>query len=293
MDAVITYVNMADPRWQEDYERTVGKKMQQKRFRDWGTLKYLLRGIEKNMSFIRNVFLVVSRESQVPAWVNRENIHVVLHRDIIPEQYLPVFNSTAIEMFLHRIPGLDERFIYFNDDLFPVMPCEETDFFQGDSITTGFSHHLLAINLYKAQTRNANDLACKVVGRKPSRIFVRPQHTCTPMFRSNNEHVSAVLASEIAASITPLRSLRNINQYLFTDVLYYSGRTVPRSRISNKHFSVAASSPETVAEYIGRPDRKIVGINDAVLSDERFRVYRTILDTALRKRFSKPSRFER
>jgi len=29
---------------------------------------------------------------------------------------LPTFNSAAIECHLHRIPGLSENFLYFNDD---------------------------------------------------------------------------------------------------------------------------------------------------------------------------------
>ena len=113
MDAVITYVNGLDPVWQKDYEKHTNIPALEKRFRDWGTLKYLLRGIEKYMPFIRNVYLVVSHESQVPEWTDCNNLHIVLHKDIIPAEYLPTFNSTAIEMFLHRIEGLDEEFLYF------------------------------------------------------------------------------------------------------------------------------------------------------------------------------------
>ena len=56
MDAVITYVNGLDPVWQSEYSKCVGMEtFLEKRFRDWGTLKYLLRGICVNMPFIRNV----------------------------------------------------------------------------------------------------------------------------------------------------------------------------------------------------------------------------------------------
>jgi hypothetical protein len=65
----------------------------EKRFRDWGTLRYLFRGIAENMPFVRKVHLVVSHESQVPEWVNREEVHIVLHKDIIPAEFLPTFNS--------------------------------------------------------------------------------------------------------------------------------------------------------------------------------------------------------
>ena len=82
MDAVITYVNGNDPVWKKDYEKTTNVPVMDKRFRDWGTLKYLLRGIETKMPFIRNVYLVVSHSSQVPAWVNDSELKIVLHKDI-------------------------------------------------------------------------------------------------------------------------------------------------------------------------------------------------------------------
>ena len=66
MDIVITYVNGLDPVWQKDYEQHTNQPVLEKRFRDWGTLRYLFRGIEMNMPFIRKVHLVVSHESQVP-----------------------------------------------------------------------------------------------------------------------------------------------------------------------------------------------------------------------------------
>ena len=43
MNAVVTYVDGLDPLWREDYIRTVGPSILNKRFRDWGTLKYHFR----------------------------------------------------------------------------------------------------------------------------------------------------------------------------------------------------------------------------------------------------------
>ena len=123
MDIVITYVNGLDPIWQQEYAKHTNTPILEKRFRDWGTLKYLFRGIETNMPFIRKVHLVVSGESQVPKWLNREQVNVVLHKDIIPAQLLPTFNCNPIEMHLHNIADLDEEYIYFNDDIFPLLPC--------------------------------------------------------------------------------------------------------------------------------------------------------------------------
>lgn len=86
------------------------------------------------MPFIRNVYLVVSGESQIPDWIDRDEINVVLHRDIIPESLLPTFNSTTIEMYLHRIDGLSEHFIYSNDDMMPMNRMRAEDFFTDEGL---------------------------------------------------------------------------------------------------------------------------------------------------------------
>ena len=107
MDIVITYVNGLDPVWLQSYAEHTKVPITTKRFRDWGFLPYLFRGIEQNMPFVRNVYLVVSGDSQVPEWINRDHVKVVHHEDFVPKEYLPTFNSNPLEMYLHRIEGLD------------------------------------------------------------------------------------------------------------------------------------------------------------------------------------------
>ena len=58
MDIVITYVDGNDPVWKQDYEKYTNVPVMQKRFRDWGTLKYLLRGIQSKMPFIKKVKVI-------------------------------------------------------------------------------------------------------------------------------------------------------------------------------------------------------------------------------------------
>ena len=45
---------------------------------------------------------------------------LVNHKDYIPEQFLPTYNSVVIERYLHRIPDLAEHFVYFNDDFYII-----------------------------------------------------------------------------------------------------------------------------------------------------------------------------
>lgn len=292
MDAVITYVNGLDPVWQDEYSSAVGGEVLSKRYRDWGTLKCLLRGIERHIPSVKNVFLVVSGETQVPDWIDRSVVRVVLHKDIIPERFLPTFNSTTIEMFLHRIPGLSEEFLYFNDDMFPVADCSHEDFFRDGKAVIGFARHLVAGGKYKKRVRNSDRQARKALGMRPGLFFVRPQHTCSPMLRSESEAVYAFSQDIIFKVVSRLRTTSNFNQYLFLDYLYYQGKTVP-GKISNKHLSPAVHSPETIVSNILDPKTKLLCINDVSMSDEDFERYRSAVLDAFGKHFPEVSRFEK
>lgn len=291
MDAVITYVDGRDPVWQKSYEETTSEPILDKRFRVWGTLKYLLRGIETFMPFVKNVYLVVSGNSQVPAWVNREKLHVVLHEDFVPAPYLPVFNCNPLEMYLHRIKGLDERFLYFNDDMFPVAPCTEDDFYPDGKIGIGFYKCLWHKSMYKQICRNSDRLARQAAGKKKGCFFVRPQHTCTPMFKSVSEKVFVATEKQILPTLSTIRTGENLNQYLYVDYLYYMGQ-VSGKRISNKHYSLALGKVDKIGAFLQNPTHKIVCINDVHLSQAKFEAYRQKLLAAFEKRLPVKSAFE-
>src|SRR3546814_12468985 len=79
---------------------------------------YALRSVEKHAPWVRRIFVVT--DDQRPEWLNTDHprIQVIDHKDIMPPEALPCFNSTVIEYFLHRIPGLSDRFLFANDDMF-------------------------------------------------------------------------------------------------------------------------------------------------------------------------------
>lgn len=278
MDAVITYVNGADPQWQALYASFSGAEPS-KRFRDWGMLPLQIRAIRKHLPFIEKIYLVVALPSQVPAGLP-EDVEVVLHKDIIPREFMPTFNSAAIEMFLHRIPGLDNQFIYINDDCIPVMPCAVSDFFIRDKIVKGFSKHLFSFNQYKKHCRNSDRLARKACRKLPWLVYLRPQHTASPMFKDACEAVWGRVQKQIEESITPVREDCNVNQNIFQDYLFHKGRVV-NLRMSNKHISMGAISPRGLAKYLANPTEKWVCINDFEMSDKRAEQFRKVITEAL------------
>ncbi|MFC5212523.1 stealth family protein [Streptomyces coerulescens] len=104
------------------------------RYTDHDELKYALRSLEMYAGFVRHVYLVT--DSQLPAWLDpeAEGLTVVDHREILPADALPVFNSHAIESRLHHIRGLSDHYLYFNDDVFINRPVRAEHFFHGNGI---------------------------------------------------------------------------------------------------------------------------------------------------------------
>ena len=86
--------------------------------------------IRKFCPWVRNIYFVTQR----PQNPNIEDVIVIYHDQILPDEALPTFSSLAIESSLHKIPGLSEQFIYFNDDFYCGQPLNPLDFFTIDGI---------------------------------------------------------------------------------------------------------------------------------------------------------------
>lgn len=142
IDIVVTWVDMDDPKWKADFAKYSGltatdnsrNETSEARFRDHGFLKYWFRGVDKFAPWVRKVHFVTC--GQKPDWLDESNprLHLVSHTDFIPAQFLPIFNSASIEMHMHKIPGLAERFVYFNDDFFMTSDVPRQRFFSDDGL---------------------------------------------------------------------------------------------------------------------------------------------------------------
>ena len=135
IDIVIPWVDGSDPEWQQDFRKYAALEMGRDnnteiRYRDWDNLQYLFRGIEKFVPWVRKVHFITT--GQKPKWLNMNasKLNFVRHEDFIPKEFLPTFSVRPIELNLHRIEGLSEQFVYFNDDYFLLRPVKPERFFQ-------------------------------------------------------------------------------------------------------------------------------------------------------------------
>ena len=136
IDLVYLWVDGNDIEWQKKRHKYLDpsgnydeQSVSQCRFFNNDELKYSLRSVEKNIPWINRIFIVT--DEQTPDWLNTNHpkIKIIDHKEIIPTEKLPLFNSTAIEMYIPFIPGLSEHFLYANDDMFVWSKVEKNFFF--------------------------------------------------------------------------------------------------------------------------------------------------------------------
>lgn len=137
IDIVYTWVDPADPEWKAARRAWAGQRPvslessdNDQRYLNRDELRYSLRSLWLHAPFVRNIFIVTAGHR--PPWldVTHSKVQVVPHSVIFPQpEDLPTFNSHAIEACLHRIPGLAEHFIYFNDDVFLGQETTVSTFF--------------------------------------------------------------------------------------------------------------------------------------------------------------------
>lgn len=136
IDLVYLWVDGNDKEWQKKRDYWAEKlgvngnpENNNCRFIDNEELRYSLRSAEMYAPWINKIFIVT--DGQVPKWldVNHPKIRIVDHKEIMPEECLPCFNSEAIETCIANIPELSEYFLCANDDKFFASPVSPDYFF--------------------------------------------------------------------------------------------------------------------------------------------------------------------
>lgn len=271
MDIVISFVDCKDKVWMKSYLRTIRKcsgLFPYHQFYNHNTIKYVLRGIDEFIPYVNNVFIVVSNIEQIPDYIDQSKVKIILHKDFIPEEYLPLFNSTAIELFLHKIPGLGEEFVYFNDDMIPISHISYDDFFK-DGIpcisfnteqrekTLAYRHCILSF--YEAKN-TVEILTGKEIDTKDIELQI-PQHSPTPLLKSVCDEASNIKRHDSLLNfyITTIRSLRNINQYYWADILYFK-KQYTESNIKSYYTSTQDIKDVDIEEV--KKENKFICIND-------------------------------
>lgn len=197
VDAVVTWVNSADPIWQQskNFYKHNNKKV---RFPidDNADLEitFCIKCILKNLSWIDKIYIVLCcrNKDHFPKFLlenyEMENaykngkIKLIYHSDIFKlSECLPIFNSHAIEANLQNIPELSERFLYINDDCFVLRPVKEEDFFVNNRPVVRIERNLSRYQyLLENQMHGWHNIYTFFKDRK----VIMPIHQVTPLTKS-------------------------------------------------------------------------------------------------------------
>lgn len=145
IDFVLLWVDGRDEAWLQQKNKYASNNSLNgaERYRDYGLLKCWFRMVEENASWVNHIFLVT--ENKIPTWLNVNNpkLTIVRHEEFMPLSALPTFNSNAIQMYIHNIKNLSEKFVLFDDDMFINKHIRPHIFFS----KKGMPRDILALNV--------------------------------------------------------------------------------------------------------------------------------------------------
>lgn len=327
IDIVIPWVDSSDITWQEEmnkYKKNDSKDSRDVRYRDWGLLKYLFRGLEINVSWVNKIHFITW--GHIPEWMNtsHKKLNIVKHGDFIPKKYLPTFSSHTIELNMHRITGLAEKFIYFNDDIFIIDKLEPELFFKNNlprdaailrpNIST-FRYSTSAIESNNLEIINTNYDFEKVLKENPRKwfnlkykkylihtILLLPYKKFTGFlnFHLPNAYLKSSFESlweeeyEVLnqTCLNKFRDGRDVNQWLVRYKQIAEGNFIPRYPRYGKTYNITNDNEDILTALKSKKD-KIICINDNNMEEVLdIKKEKMILSESFEKIFPNKSSFE-
>lgn len=264
IDFVVPMVFDDDVMLQHDYRRLFGSPLPRNtRFRSWGTEELLIKCIRKYMPFVDTIFILLARESQEKIWMKQEGIKVVYHREFISERFLPCFNSCTIEMFLPYIDGLSEYFIYGNDDMYPLSPLEESDFFRNNRPCMHFVEKNWPTNpnIFHRKCMRQQEIVAKQTHYNCNGMWLHGGHSLAPLRKSLCKEARSCFNEEVLSGISACRSNTSYNHYLYTLWQYMYGITIDHAPAMR--YTSTLDGLDKVLGCIAEPNVGILCINDS------------------------------
>lgn len=337
IDFVVLWVDGGDKKWQEEKAKyqylATGKKVDVNinRYRDWGTMPYWFRSIEKFAPWVHKVHFVTC--GQTPEWLNTDcpKLNCVNHSDYIPAENLPVFNSHPIEIGLHKIKGLSDKFVYFNDDTFLLKPIEPSFFFKENlpvqyaSLHPIVPHGAHANSIITHVTANAvtiinkhfdsrlqirknwskwfmpSKVGCKtallnyIYSKHSAFVGFGNSHLPVPMLKKTIEEVWMKEPEILGDTLkSKFRSINDVSQYLFRYWDLASGNFYPVSlKKLGKVYNLGLNSP--VFDAMEKHSHSMVCLQDVdeSFSEENFAQIRNRLVEAFETILPEKSSFEK
>jgi hypothetical protein len=311
IDVVYTWVDGTDPELAAKREahrpggaapRINARETGASRYESHDELKYSLRSLEMFAPFVRTIHIVT--DGQVPSWLDTgaPGIRIVDHKEIFTDpSVLPVFNSHAIGTQLHHIPGLSERYLYFNDDVFVGRPVDAGHFFFGNGIAklpfAPFQIGLGDPHPDEPAPNSAGKNVARLMLTAHGRLIVNKfKHAPHPQIRTVMEELEELFPEETALTArTRFRSLTDIAMAstLHHHHAYLTGRAVPGTYLLRYIDIGRPEAAEALAELAATRRWDFFCLNDVQTPEAEKADAAARLHAFLESYFPLPSRFER
>jgi len=307
IDLVYMWVDGSDPVWlakKQLYTQQPDKSSETDaagRYASNDELKYSLRSVEMYAPWIRNIFIIT--DDQKPEWLNTQNpkIKVIDHRDILPVEALPTFNSNVIEYFLYKIPGLSEHFLLANDDMFFNAHFSSDYFFTRDGYPIvclkrkifGKWHHKVKARVQTiGEYRQTVIDAMNLIEQKFGKVYSGLPHHNIDSFRKSDYHkaVEEVFNDQVKKSqFNRIRTASDLQRSAFSYYALAIGHAYLKY-VGRKEASRILIYKHNFTEYINRYHPLLFCLNDDQHStDEHRKQVRPFLETL----FPEKSPFEK
>lgn len=334
IDFVVTWLDSKDEEWQQQYayyKEHFSGRMEAARFRNMDIFRYWFRAVEQYAPWVHKVFLVTN--GTFPQWINEEHPKLVLvkHSDYIPEEFLPTFNSHTIELFMHRINGLSEQFVYFNDDVFLNAPVLPEQFFRNGLPCDSNAESMMNVPIYNTHDKygiymsilanigviNAHFDRRQTVRQsrrrwygfhlgkrsmllsfllRRSEIFIGFQwrHFEQPFLKSVFEDAWLKAPDQLLASCTKFREEVQLTPYFFRYWQFATNRFYPVRLNDSSDYTLRLSILDKVKYALLASNRISVCLNDtANCPDDEFEVINRELQNIFDQKFPSKSSFEK
>lgn len=293
IDIIVPWVNPNDPAWQKDFEYWKEKETGQKdacRFRDMGVFNYWFRCIEKNMPWVRYVFLVLASPSQIPSWlnVNHPKLKIVYHDQFIPKEELPTFNSSVINCYVPFIEELSDNYILFNDDFFVISKINEYDYFKNNIPIGKFNASRGKPGGKEPWYHNICNNSTIVESLFNVNQHIMPEHGPIAFKKSLQIFVHNKLKKQIkyALSNSKFRQNKNITDWIFYDIQALTNNMIKRNNNILSFQYVNSLNFKSIS--------KLVCFNDnETLNEKTYNDFKNKVKKYLESKFNKKSSFEK
>ena len=281
---VYLWVDGSDKEYKKKYSLLVNS-----RNRDNDDLKYSLRSLETYMPWWKGKLYIVT-DNQRPYWLmDDDNIIIVDHKDIIPEEHLPSFNTHFIHRYLHNIKGIEDNFLLFDDDFIINDSVEPVDFLKDGILINKFNDSIIypdklkdlnvRSNLWKASVFQTMNILKEKLDSNFDKYYLN--HSPYVLSKKSMMECDELFKKELSETIFKFRDFEFSTVYLYI-YYYHITNNIPVKTTNNPYFFMKLKDD---SEFIGLQetiiDKQFICFNDSFGSNDTSNRLKELYDRLL------------